>query len=102
MVDELGAGVDEGCARAQQLEIGARLHAAVGDRREQLRIEPSKASELVGVAAIALGPALVDGLQLARVGHDDFVPEFSQQGADPRRVGADLDGDPAGFMLAKC
>jgi hypothetical protein len=48
----------------------------MGDRRQEPWIEPGEASELLGVAAIVIAVALVDGLQLARVGDDALVVEF--------------------------
>jgi len=55
----------------------------MGDRSQDLRIEPGVASDLLRIDRIALAIAVRDRSQLANVGHDHLVAQFPELFADP-------------------
>jgi hypothetical protein len=55
----------------------------VTHRRKQLRVEASKAREILRIDAIVLAVVLVDEAQLPRVRDDDLVVERPQEQAHP-------------------
>ena len=64
--------------------------APVRNRVEQLRIQASQASQVLGVDLVGLLLVGVDEPQLASVGHQDLVAALLQEPANPGRVGSGL------------
>ena len=64
------------------------------ERREQLRVQPRQAGEVLGVEPVRLAALTVDEPQLPWVGHQHLVAQTLKQSADPWGVGAGLDGYP--------
>ena len=58
----------------------------MGNRTQDLRIEPRVASQLLRIHLIAFPIAVRDRTQFAHVRHDHFVTQFLKLLADPDRV----------------
>ena len=83
--------VAEGVARADQGQVGLGGLAPLFQRREQFRIEPRQAGEVLGTEAVRLAPLAIDEPKLPGVGHQHLVTALLQEEpANPRRMGADL------------
>ena len=87
-IDEVDAGADEGIAEFEAEQIMLGLGGAVFDGMEQGGINPREPGEHPGVALVALALVAGDGVELARVGHNDLRPKFGEEPADPRAVHA--------------
>ena len=66
----------------------------MGNRTQDLRIEPRVSSQLLRIHLIALPIAVRDRTQFAHVRHDHFVTQFLKLFADPDRVRARFHRDP--------
>jgi hypothetical protein len=73
----------------------------MGDRSQDLRIEPGIASDLFRIHRVALAVAVRDRPELAHVGHDYFVAQFSELFADPDRMGPSLHRNPCPGHIGK-
>jgi hypothetical protein len=73
----------------------------MADGREELRIEPRQASQMLSIGFVGLAGVLVDQTQPAGVGYQDLMPELLEQAAGPTRVGAGLHGHPAGWQAGE-
>src|SRR3712207_2539602 len=74
--------------------MGLRGFASMLERREQLRVQPRQAGEVLGVETVRLAPLTVDEPQLPWVGLQHLVAQTLKQSADLWGVGAGLDGYP--------
>ena len=84
--------VAEGVARADQGQVGLGGLAPLFQRREQFRIEPRQAGEVLGTEAVRLAPLAIDEPELpGGVGHQHLATALLQEEpANPGRTGADL------------
>src|SRR3984885_4247917 len=73
----------------------------MGDRSQDLRIEPGIASDLFCIHRVALAVAVRDRPELAHVGHDYFVAQLLELFADPDRVRSRLHRDPRPAQIGK-
>ena len=93
-VNELRANTNQTIPGLQQCQIGLRLCTAMSDRVQQSDIHPRQTRKRACINAVVLIVIAVDQPDSPRIRHDDFVSEFAQQSADPRRVGSDLNYNP--------
>jgi len=75
VVDEEGAGGDDGIPRAQHSQLSLGLGRAVMDGGEQGRVEVGQAGEGLSVGAIALAGVVVNASGLASIGDQDIVAQ---------------------------
>ncbi len=73
----------------------------MGDRSQDIRIEPGIASDLFRIHRVALAVAVRDRPELAHVGYDYFVAQFSELFADPDRMGSSLHRNPCSGHIGK-
>ncbi len=73
-VDEVDAGAHQGVAQLEAQQIMLGLGGAVLDGMEQGRVNAGQPGEHLGVAPVAFAFVTGDGVELARVGHNDFAP----------------------------
>src|SRR5829696_1863083 len=72
--------------------MGLGVLTPVLERVQQLRIHSSQPSEVFGMQFVTLALVGVDEPYLAGIGHQNLVAQLLQQPANPRRMGAHLDG----------
>jgi hypothetical protein len=73
----------------------------MGDRPQDLRIEPSVAGQLLRIDLIALPIAVRDRPQLTYVRYDDLVTQFLKLFADPYRMRPRFHRDPYSRQIGK-
>ena len=93
-VDQQRARPQDRIPRPDHGQFRLLLGRAMLHRRQQPHIGPRQQRQLARIRRIVLGVAGGDPLQLARVGHDDFVTQPLQLAADPGRLRAGLQRDP--------
>src|SRR5260370_18304370 len=74
---------------------------AMGDRPQDLRIEPSVAGQLLRIDLIALPIAVGDRTQLTYVRYDDLVTQFLKLFADPDRTRPRCHRNPYSRQIGK-
>ncbi len=92
-IDDQGAGAHQGVPGAQPIQILLARPAAMLNGFQQFWVGVRQAGQLLGIVAIVFRHAVRDGVDLARVGHDDLVPPLLEPSADPRRMRAAFQGD---------
>ena len=75
---------------AHHRQIDLRFRAAMPHRTEQAEIESRQPRQHPGVQPVIFAAALPDQPHVARMRHDYFMPELSQQPADPGRMRSGL------------
>jgi hypothetical protein len=73
VVDQLRAAIHQCLARADDGHVSLGLFAPVLERIEQLRVQTSQASQVLGIDLVGLSLVGVDEPCLASVGHQDLV-----------------------------
>ena len=99
-IDRQRAGPHQRGTRSEDGQISLLFRGAVRDGVQNTRIHARLAGEFLGIVAIALLITWGEGGQVARVRHNDPVPESGQQLADPERVSARLEGDA--YLADRC
>jgi hypothetical protein len=66
-------------SRPDHGQVGLCFRAAMFHRRRQLRIDPGQPCQRLRIQTIVFLSTLSDQAQLARMGHDHFVPQLAQQ-----------------------
>lgn len=85
VVDEQGAGADDGVARSHHGQVYLSLGGSMVDGREQFGIQACQTCEGLRVSSITLARIVVDGPELTRIGDQDIVSHIFEHMADPAR-----------------
>jgi hypothetical protein len=93
-VDQQRACPQNRIARPDHGQFRLLFGGAMFHRRQQPHVGPRQQGQLARIDGIVFGVARGDPLQLARIGHDDLVPQPLQLAADPGRLRAGFERDP--------